>query len=36
MIKGWSKMLGDAKAKGNSSEVKRLSAGIADLKRRVF
>lgn len=36
MIKGWSKMLGDAKAKGNSSEVKRLSAGIADLKRRSF
>ena len=36
MIKGWKKMLADAKAKGNASEVKRLSAGITDLKRRSF
>ena len=36
MITGWNKMLAEAKAKGDSSEVKRLSAGIADLRRRSF
>lgn len=36
MISGWRKMLTDAKAKGDSSEVKRLTDGIEDLKRRSF
>jgi hypothetical protein len=36
MIAGWRKMLADAKAKGDSNEVKRLTDGIEDLKRRSF
>jgi hypothetical protein len=36
MIAGWRKMLAEAKAKGNSSEVKRLTDGIKDLERRSF
>lgn len=36
MIAGWEKMLKKAKEQGNSSEVSRLTAGIADLKRRSF
>ena len=36
MIAGWRKMLATAKANGNSSEVKRLEAGIKDLQKRSF
>lgn len=36
MIAGWRKMLDEAKKKGDSSEVKRLTDGIEDLKRRSF
>lgn len=36
MIAGWRKLLEKAKAKGNSSEVSRLTTGIEDLKRRSF
>lgn len=36
MIAGWKKLLANAKASGNTSEVKRLETGIADLKRRSF
>lgn len=36
MIAGWTKMLAAAEANGNSSETKRLSTGIGDLKRRSF
>jgi len=36
MIVGWRKLLEKAKAAGNADEVKRLTTGIEDLKRRSF
>lgn len=36
MIAGWRKLLVKAKAKGDSSEVRRIETGIADLQKRSF